>query len=84
MHAEDAFAALRIKDYKNFLRLRFDRDTLTIFPIGVDKIPRRRFWRNPEPGDALAHNPRLVAKDHINVRLIEKPVIIFRRDANEA
>ena len=24
MHADDAFAALRIKDYKNFLRLKFE------------------------------------------------------------
>ena len=79
MHAEDAFAALRIKDYKNFMRMRFDRDTLTIFPIGVDKVPRARFWRNrASGGPALPHNPRLVATDHIDVRLIEKPIVIPR------
>lgn len=82
MHAEDAFAALRIKDYKNFLRLRFDRDTLTIFPIGVDRVPRRSFWRNRSPADDLVHNPRLVATDHIGVRLIEKPIVISRRSGD--
>ncbi len=80
MHAEDAFAALRIKDYKNFMRLRFDRDSLTIFPIGVDKVPRKRFWRGRTPANSgLSHNPRLVASDHIDVRLIEKPIVISRR-----
>ncbi len=75
MHAAEAFAALRIKDYKNFLRMRFDRDTLTIYPIGVDKIPRRRFWQAPT-GPRMAHAPRFVASGHIDVRLIEKPIVI--------
>ena len=33
MHAEEAFAALRIKNYKNFLRLKFEQDKLTIYPL---------------------------------------------------
>ena len=37
MHAEQAFAALRIKNYKNFLRLKFEPDKLTIYPLGIDK-----------------------------------------------
>ena len=77
MHAEQAFAALRIKDYKNFLRLKFDRDTLTIYPIGVDKVPRRGFWKDRDPKATPAgHNPRLLASGHIDVRLIEKPIVI--------
>jgi hypothetical protein len=80
MHAAEAFAALRIKDYKNFLRMRFDRDTLTIFPIGVDKVPRRRFWQAPDPrGARLSHAPKFVASGHIDVRLIEKPIVISAR-----
>ena len=39
MHSEEAFAALRIKNYKNFLRLKFEPDKLTIYPLGIDKIP---------------------------------------------
>jgi hypothetical protein len=76
MHASEAFAALRIKDYKNFLRMRFDRDTLTIYPIGVDKIPRRRFWQAPTSAQRLSHAPRFMASGHIDVRLIEKPIVI--------
>jgi hypothetical protein len=84
MHAEDAFAALRIKHYKNFLRFKFERDQLTIYPIGVDKVPPKRFWqaRSGATG-ALSHNPQLVASAEIPVRLIERPIII-RADSGVA
>ena len=80
MHAAEAFAALRIKDYKNFMRLRFDRDTLTIYPIGIDKIPRRRFWQGADKAaPPTSHAPRFTASGHIDVRLIEKPIVISAR-----
>lgn len=42
-HSDEAFAALRIKDYKNFLRLHIRPDgVLEIFAIGVPRVPRRR------------------------------------------
>jgi len=42
-HSDESFAALRIKDYKNFLRLHIRPDgALEIFAIGVTKVPRRR------------------------------------------
>lgn len=38
-HANEAFSALRIKDYKSFLRLRIDEGgTLTLFPIGLASV----------------------------------------------
>jgi len=38
-HHNEAFSALRIKDYKNFLRLHIKPDgSLEIFPIGVPKL----------------------------------------------
>lgn len=82
MHAEDAFAALRIKDYKNFLRLKFERDRLTIYPLGLDKVPGPDFWLNAPHGTAnpLPHHPRLVASKPIDMRLIENPIVIDRTD----
>ena len=66
--------------------MRFDADKLTIYPIGVDRIPHRYFWRNrPDGAPTLSHNPRLVAAGHIDVRLIERPIVIPRkRDAADA
>jgi hypothetical protein len=77
MHAEDAFAALRIRDYKNFLRFKFELDQVTIYALGVDKIPRAGHWRAPPKGaPAPTHNPQLVPTVPIDVRLIEPPIVI--------
>lgn len=38
-----AFASLRVADYKSFLRLHVDADGLTIYPIGIKKVPKK--WR---------------------------------------
>src|SRR5437867_8080798 len=54
-HSNEAFSALHIPDYKNFLRLHIDQQGgLTIYPIGVEKVPRR--WEQPtsySPGDPM-------------------------------
>jgi hypothetical protein len=82
MHAEDAFAALRIQNYKSFLRLKIEPDKLTIYPLGVDKVPGQDDWLNAPMGAAAPpHNPKLVPKKPIDVRLIENPIVILRNDA---
>lgn len=49
-HANEAYAPLRVKDFKHFLRMRIDGDGhLTVFPIGVDKVCRR--WDLCPDGD---------------------------------
>ncbi|MCK1291288.1 metallophosphoesterase [Bradyrhizobium sp. 30] len=61
-HWNEAFSALRIEDYKCFLRLRVGLDgTLHIFPIGLNRVPRE-----PRTG------PLRKAKMHPH--LIEQPV----------
>jgi len=77
MHA-DSFSALGIRHYKNFLRMKFEVDKLTIYPIALDKVPGRRKWRAwnkaKYPEDAnLAHRPRIVPKKPLKPRLIEAP-----------
>ena len=67
-HANEAFSSLRIEDYKNFLRLHIAKDgSLTIFPIGIERVPRR--WRATEasafdaqlePDDPSARKPQLI------------------------
>ncbi|GBC81205.1 hypothetical protein HRbin10_00311 [bacterium HR10] len=71
-HANEAFSALRIEDYKNFLRLHLDeRGQLTIYPIGIEKVPRK--WaRNHREGGS-----RYVPSDGvIEPHLIENPIVI--------
>src|SRR4029078_6369882 len=43
-HMNEAFSSLRIEDWKHFLRLHIDETgRLTIFPIGIRRVPRR--WK---------------------------------------
>jgi hypothetical protein len=79
MHSEEAFAALRIKNYKNFLRLKFEPDRLTIYPLGIDRMPGPDHWRNAPRGKAnpLPNNPKLIAVKPIDVHLIEAPIEIL-------
>jgi len=50
-HSNEAFSALRIEDYKHFLRLHVDAEgQLRIFPLGLERVPRR--WK-PVPGAGL-------------------------------
>lgn len=51
-HGNEAFSAMRLSGYKNFLRLHLDADgSLTVYPIGVRRAGKR--WRvdpdNPDP-----------------------------------
>ncbi len=70
-HLNESFSALRIEDWKGFLRIRIGPDgSLEGFFFGIDRVPRR--WRRnpaekgpvwlPRGGDSLA---RLV--DHFQV-----------------
>jgi hypothetical protein len=76
-HATHAFSCQRIQDYRCFLRLRIDPDgSLTIYPIGVRKVPRR--WRftlaNGQPTAEPLDRP-------IDPHLIEAPITIAGRPA---
>ena len=52
MHLNEAFCCQGIEDYKNFLRMHVASDgSLTIYPLGVSRVLRRRHWvRAPGAG----------------------------------
>jgi hypothetical protein len=75
MH-QDAFSALGIRNYKNFLRMKFEPNKLTIYPIALDKVPGRYGW---EPRDKGAVEGSLInPKKKLKPRLIEGPIVIER------
>jgi hypothetical protein len=67
-HSNEAFSALAIQDWKNFLRLRITKNGLTIYPVGIDRVPRK--WKQTGegtmPDDPAATPPKL----------IERPVVL--------
>jgi hypothetical protein len=55
-HSEQAFAALRVEDYKSWLRIKIDAmGDLTIYAMGIERVPRA-------PDDARATAPHLIEK----------------------
>lgn len=71
-HSNEAFGALAVADYKNFLRLRISQDgCLTIYPVGVERVPRH--WKETHAGPASpAYAPD--DPDATEPRLIEEPI----------
>ena len=80
-HSEEAFSALRIQDYKNFLRLHIATDgTLTIYPLKLPRVPRR--WRTPGPEDRERTPSRLVPDEPVEPALIEPPIVLRSETRN--
>ncbi|KYG05571.1 calcineurin [Sorangium cellulosum] len=72
-HGNEAFSALQIEDYKNFLRIHVHREGLTIYPVGLRNVPRA--WKVAE--DRRPGEPRLVPQGGaLAPELIEEPVTI--------
>jgi hypothetical protein len=68
------FSSQRIADYRCFLRMRFEPDKLTIYPIRLDSVPARSGWRwkrNPGPRES-----RVEPTSPLKPRLIEGPIVI--------
>lgn len=75
-HDNEAFSALKIEDYKNFLRLHIDKDkNLTIYSMKIERVPRE--W-NPFPKgkDEIEY---YTPESAIEVELIENPIVIKPR-----
>ncbi|ABP56447.1 metallophosphoesterase family protein [Salinispora tropica] len=73
IHANELFAGQGIEDSKGFVRMRITPDgTLTIYPIGVDRVSRH--WQvNP---DDSAESSWLVPRTPLEPRLAEPPVVL--------
>ena len=59
-HWNEAFSALRVQNYKNFLRMRIGpRGQLTVYPIGLQRVPRDdgKELRNPPLAPHLIEPP---------------------------
>ena len=72
-HSEEAFSGLRIEDFKHFLRLHIDRaGALTIWPIKIERVPRR--WRDRRETDGT--QSRVVPDEPLVTDLIEPPIVL--------
>ena len=76
-HPNDAFSAMRLDSYRHFLRMKIERNKLTIYPIGIDKSPQREDWEKNkayQPGNQ--NTPFFVPKTDLGQHFIEEPIVI--------
>jgi hypothetical protein len=72
--SEEAFSALRIEDFKHFLRLHIGTDgALSIYPIRIDRVPRGWRERNGTPAESPS---RLVPETPLEPALAEPPIVV--------
>ncbi|MBD9604042.1 hypothetical protein ACVK1X_003987 [Pseudomonas sp. PvR086] len=91
LHSEVVFSSQRIADHKCFLRMHFNGDQLTLYPLKLEKVCRRwsvasgvaklakvqRTWRLRATPESTG--PRFVpASGELELRLIEQPIVIRR------
>ena len=73
VHLNEAFGAMRVIDHKCFLRLHLAADgSLTVYPVGVDRVARRFRVTPDAPADAPWLEPTVPVPPH----LIEEPVVL--------
>jgi hypothetical protein len=78
-HHNEAFSALRIEDYKNFVRFKINENgDLTIFPIGVKKVFKN--WPDPTKLRGKRIVPNKPEKDN-EAFLIEGPICYVKLPA---
>lgn len=71
-HDNEAFSALKIEDYKNFLRMHIDKNgAMTVYPYKIEKVSKE--WKEEKRGGQIFASPG----DNLSkAELIEKPVKI--------
>ncbi|MGY2850680.1 hypothetical protein ACVIWU_008294 [Bradyrhizobium sp. USDA 4509] len=72
MNRNDAFSALRIGAYNNFVRMRITEENIEFFVVGLDAVPSREDWQeNPKHGAHTPDEPRFIPKTPLKPHLIE-------------
>jgi len=69
IHLDEASSSFIHAGYKNFLRIHVQKDSVTIYPIGIKKETRN--WKQSGSGDTLRFEGKTP-----DYSLIEKPIII--------
>ena len=73
MHCNEGFSAFKSKLYKNFIRVKIEKDRLIIYPIGLEKTPNQNEWEINTNGKSRS---KFIPQKTLDPRFIEKPFII--------
>lgn len=81
MNHNDAFSAMKLDSHRHFLRIRISGDTLTIYPVKLEKVPARDEWRANSERTTEWSPSVFVPDPPMTAELIEEPLFI---DASRA
>jgi hypothetical protein len=68
-------SALRLDGYRNFLRFKITEDAVTIYPVGLTRVPSRQEWHLNEK-KVGSPPPAYVSVPALQPHLIEQPIIV--------
>jgi hypothetical protein len=75
VHDNEAFSAIRHQDHKNFLRMHISSRAITLYPIGITRVPRQ--WQEASGTGASPSLFEPAAAENLPAyELIERPVVI--------
>jgi len=72
----DAFSAMRLDSHRHFLRIRVVGDQITVFPIGIDRVPMRDEWTLNQEGKSEPHASYLLPPESFCFQLLENPIVV--------
>lgn len=76
MNHNDAFSAMRLSSFRNFLRIKLIGNQITIYPIGLDAVPQRKDWIDNPKSKSDGAASYFSAADGIKPILIEQPIVV--------
>jgi len=72
----DAFSAMKLDSHRHFLRIRILGDTLAVFPVKLDRVPKRDEWRENPARQANPFASVFVSEPAMEPKLVEMPIEI--------
>jgi hypothetical protein len=75
LNHNDAFSSMRRNSHRHFMRLRICGEELTLYPIGLDRVPNRGAWRKNSAKQGLPP-PDFVPASPLAPHLIEPPITL--------
>jgi hypothetical protein len=77
LNCNDAFSAMRLDSHRHFLRIRIKDNEVTIYAVGLDKVPSRVQWQgNPKWAPDNPAEPAYLPAQPLSPHLIERPVVV--------
>jgi hypothetical protein len=76
MNHNDAFSAMRLNSFRHFLRIKILGDQITVYPIGIDRVPKRDEWRDNPANAQDPTAPYFVPPNDFKIKLIEEPIVV--------